>query len=211
MAKSYAEEEDFNIWPTYSDVAFSTLLLLIFILLGQFVVTLKTIEIDRIETEQKLLSKRLKETFPALYGTVINEYKEPQLQKITFSDKILFDSGSDELKPAGRLVLNTLAGIFRELKGKEFNCSFDEIQIRGHTDNVPINTQKFPDNWALSSARATSVVRYFDKVCNLRPTNGLLISSQGYSEFDGIASNSTADGRALNRRIEIIIKYPLPF
>ncbi len=211
MARNTSEEEEFNIWPTYSDVSYAIVLVLVFILLGQFVVTLKTMEIDKIIKEQTLLSDKLQQKFPQQYGTIIMDYKEPQLQKITFSNKILFDSGSAELKKSGKNILQSIALILIALKGKKYNCSFDEIQIRGHTDNVPIYTSNYPDNWALSSARATSVVSYFDKDCNLRPIEGLLISAQGYSEFDNIASNSSVDGRALNRRIEIVIKYPISF
>ncbi|MBD3340221.1 MAG: OmpA family protein [Candidatus Lokiarchaeota archaeon] len=276
MLKHNPDEEEFNIWPTYSDVAFAIVLILVFILLGQFVVTLKTLEIDKIEKEQQLLSNRLKSTFPNQYGKSIQDIRQPQLQKIMFSDRILFDSGSDIIQHRGRAVLRNIANILSDLKKpiyqiteetvsnlqvqkfpddlikkveklsgikgnneKEFlkninnseigmqipvnyksmilkyskcmpSC-FDEIHIRGHTDNIPIHNNKFASNWELSSARATSVVRFFDEVCGLRPENGLLISAQGYSEFDPIASNSNYTGRSLNRRIEIVIKYPLPF
>lgn len=208
MAKYNPEEEDFNIWPTYSDIGFAIVLILVFIILAQYVVIGKIIQINEIEQEQNLLSERLQETFPREYGTAIQDATEPQLQKITFSDRILFDSGSDIIKLEGRRILRGVANILNELRSRR---KFDEIQIRGHTDDIPISTARFPTNWELSSARATSVVRFFVDECKLRPENGLLLSAQGYSEFDAIRVNDNSSNRALNRRIEIVIKYPLPY
>lgn len=208
MAKYNPEEEDFNIWPTYSDIGFAIVLILVFIILAQYIVIGKIIQINEIEKEQKLLSEKLKETFPEEYGESINDVAEPQLQMITFSDRILFALGSDQLRPEGKRILRGVAEILQELKARK---KFDEIQIRGHTDDLPIRTVRFPTNWELSSARATSVVRFFVDQCNLRPENGVLLSAQGYSEFDNVAENLDEDSRARNRRIEIVIKYPLPY
>ena len=277
MAKFNPDEEDFNVWPTYSDVAFAIVLILVFILLAQYVVMLKILDIDKIEKEQTRLSRRLEQMFPGQYGKdkAISDTTQPQLQKITFSDQVLFDLGSAELKSEGEDILSGVAEILINLKKTSYEItekslghfkaaelpedlltrleelkyrsyleeskfkaaldmtlndqemlkydslilattlhqpsSFDEIQIRGHTDNIPIKTAIFPSNWELSSARATSVVRHFVDECGLQPGNGLLLSAQGYSEFDSIHDNRTTKGRDLNRRIEIVIKYPLPF
>ena len=202
-------EEDFNIWPTFSDVTFAIVLILIFIMLGQYVVIGKMLEIQKVVKEQSKLSDMLKESFPEAYGNTIMDFTEPQLQKITFSNKILFDLGSDKLKPEGKKILEGIAVILSKLRQKK---AFDEIQIRGHTDNTPIGFllgRRFPTNWELSSARAISVVRFIVDDCGIIPSKELLFSAQGYSEYDYIEKNNSDENRALNRRIEIVIKYPL--
>jgi flagellar motor protein MotB len=208
MAEKFQDEEEFNIWPTYADVSFAVLLLMIFVMLGQYIVIGKILEINKNAKEQELLSEKLKRTFPVEYGESIHDFSEPQLQMITFTDKILFDTGSDALKSEGKAVLEKVAAIINELKHRH---SFDEIQVRGHTDDRPISGfhRRFPTNWELSSARATSVVRFFVDECGLRPTKELLLSAQGYAEYDPVRDNIDDEARALNRRIEIVIKYPV--
>ncbi|CAN2040746.1 chemotaxis protein MotB [Candidatus Magnetomoraceae bacterium gMMP-15] len=210
MSKYYQEEADFNIWPTYADISFSILLVLIFIMLAQYVVIGNVLQVNKNIQEQELLTEKLKQNFPGEYGTAIKDYSQPQFQKITFSDKILFDVGSDVLKSEGKAILKKIAIILNMLKERR---AFDEIQIRGHTDDQPMKSRwaKFSTNWELSSARATSVVRFFVDECGFKPHKGLLLSAQGYSEYDYIKENTDDESRALNRRIEIVIKYPLSF
>lgn len=113
-------------------------------------------------------------------------------------DQILFDSGQAELKTAGREVLQRIGDILKVSVGKN-------IQVEGHTDNVPISPRlqdKFPSNWELSTARATNVLHFLqDKV----GISGERLSAVGYGEYQPIASNSTPEGRRLNRRIQIIL------
>ncbi|HAM53221.1 MAG TPA: hypothetical protein DCP92_21920, partial [Nitrospiraceae bacterium] len=77
----------------------------------------------------------------------------------------------------------------------------NEIVIEGHTDTVPIQSAQYPSNWELSSARATSVLRYF---LNDHTNNPSRFSAAGYSGYRPIAPNTTPDGRAKNRRVDII-------
>ncbi len=113
-------------------------------------------------------------------------------------DQILFDSGKAELKPAGVQVLQRIGEILKSATGKD-------IQVEGHTDNVPISPrlqEKFPSNWELSSARATTVLHFLqDKV----RVSGERLSAVGYGEYSPISSNSDAAGRKQNRRIQIIL------
>ena len=113
-------------------------------------------------------------------------------------DKILFDSGKAELKPAGVKVLQQIGDILKTAVDKN-------IQVEGHTDNVPISgslTTKYPSNWELSTARATTVLHFLqDKV----GVSGERLSAVGYGEYQPIASNATAEGRAENRRIQIVL------
>jgi len=206
--KKINDDEDFNVWPIFSDVTFAIILILIFIMLGQYVVIGKMLEIQKISKEQKLLSNKLKEAFPNSYGTAIKDFTQPQLQKIIFSDKILFDTGSDSLKSEGKTVLHEIAKILNSIRQRR---AFDEIQVRGHRDDRTIGRalrKKFPSNWELSAARAISVVRFFVDECHLNPSKVLLVSAQGFAQFDPISDNETDEGRAMNRRIEILIKYP---
>jgi chemotaxis protein MotB len=76
------------------------------------------------------------------------------------------------------------------------------LRIEGHTDNVPIHTAQFATNWELSTARATAIARLLLERGPIDPAN---LSAAGYAEYHPVASNSTAAGRAQNRRVEIIL------
>lgn len=118
-------------------------------------------------------------------------------------DRILFDSGSAEVKKDGQKVLDRVSEILNKVSDKQF-------RIEGHTDNVPISSRlldKFPSNWELSAARATKVVRYLQDKGGIDPT---LLSISGYSEYRPVASNDTREGKAKNRRIEIVL-IPIDF
>ncbi len=118
--------------------------------------------------------------------------------KVTFVDKILFDLGSTVIKPAGRA---TLLQIANSLKDEADQL----VMVEGHTDNLTIRSNlkaRFPSNWELSAARATSVVRFLQDQGNLDPTR---LSATGRSYYKPVASNETPDGREQNRRIEIIL------
>lgn len=113
-------------------------------------------------------------------------------------DRILFDSGSAEVKKDGKKVLDRVAEILNKVQDKQF-------LIAGHTDDVPISSRlrdKFPSNWELSTARATNVVRYLHEKGDIDPT---ILSAVGYSEYRPVASNETKEGKAKNRRIEIVL------
>jgi len=115
---------------------------------------------------------------------------------LELSDKVLFDSGSDELKPAGREVLASVAKVLSERVGAL------QIQVGGHTDNQPLaRNRRFDSNWALSAARAVAVVRLLEQ----RGIDPARLSALGYGEFQPVAANTSAEGRARNRRIEIVL------
>lgn len=108
---------------------------------------------------------------------------------------ILFDSGQDVLKPEALEILEKIGVIILEYDGYV-------VEVIGHTDNVPINSAKFPDNTMLSMYRAYSVYKYFVDYVGVNP---LYMKSSGRGENVPIADNSTAEGRAQNRRVEIKI------
>lgn len=114
---------------------------------------------------------------------------------VAMSDKLLFESGSARVDKRGKEALAKLA----EVLNKQSDI---DVYIEGHTDSKPINTAQFKDNWDLSVIRATSVVRILTKDYGVKP---LQIQPCGRGEFMPVADNGTADGRAKNRRTEIIM------
>lgn len=118
---------------------------------------------------------------------------------INFSDPILFEEGSEELKPSSYPHLHRLTAVFKDLP--------NPIQIEGHTDNRPPGRSlRFKSNWELSSARAFSVLQFFLRE-GVAPEK---LSAVGYGEFKPIKSNDTPEGRSANRRIEInIIRHEI--
>jgi chemotaxis protein MotB len=118
--------------------------------------------------------------------------------KVTFVDKILFDSGSVMVKPKGQEVLLKLADSFRDSKDQN-------IAVEGHTDGVQIGSallDRFPTNWELSTARATAVVRFLQEKGNIAPER---LTASGFGFYRAVATNETPEGRKQNRRIEIIL------
>ncbi len=110
------------------------------------------------------------------------------------NSEFAFVSGGAELKEESKAVLDKMSSFFQKFPYK--------IRIDGHTDNIPINSAKFPSNWELSAARAVSVARYFQGM-GLPPER---ISATGLGEYHPIADNATAEGRAKNRRVEVFLK-----
>jgi chemotaxis protein MotB len=113
--------------------------------------------------------------------------------RLILQEKILFSSGSAELKPETYPILDKLYEILKDLP--------NPVEVEGHTDSIPISTEKFPSNWELSSARASSIVRYFIA----KGINPERLKASGYADTKPIASNATPEGRAQNRRVEIVI------
>jgi chemotaxis protein MotB len=111
---------------------------------------------------------------------------------ITISDLLLFPAGRAQMSEEGFHMMKKITKILAQFSYR--------IKIAGHTDNVPIRTEQFASNWELSANRACEVVRFLIE-------NGIdprLISAEGFAEYRPVASNDTPDGRAQNRRVEII-------
>jgi chemotaxis protein MotB len=116
---------------------------------------------------------------------------------VNMVDAILFDSGRAEVKPEGLVVLGKVIEILKSVNDKA-------IRIEGHTDAIPISgslAQRYPTNWELSAARAINVARYLQK----QAINPGQLSAAGFGEFKPVADNATVEGRAKNRRIEIVL------
>jgi len=113
---------------------------------------------------------------------------------INLPEDVLFPTGRTTLSAGGTETLKEIADILKELPERRF-------QIEGHTDTVPIHNDRFASNWELSSGRALRVVHLMIDE-GVQPAN---ISAAGYGEFQPRADNNTTEGKALNRRIEIVM------
>lgn len=111
------------------------------------------------------------------------------------SDKVLFATGSADIQQHGSEILDAIGHSLAHVP--------NDIKIEGHTDNVPISTPQFPSNWYLSAARAASVLTYLVDHKDVMPEH---VEASGFGEMHPAASNDTAEGRSLNRRVEIVIK-----
>ncbi len=105
-----------------------------------------------------------------------------------------FKSGSAQMKSVSLGTFDRIADLLRK---REYR-----LRIEGHTDNSPIHTAQFPSNWELSTARATEIVRLLIVRDGFAPTR---LSAGGFAEYQPVASNRTAEGRGINRRVDIII------
>ena len=117
---------------------------------------------------------------------------------IRIREKGAFSSGSALLNTSFVSVIDKIAGALGQIEGR--------IAVEGHTDNVPINTFAYPSNWDLSSARSVAVVRRMLDVAPLQPSR---LTASGFADTRPQAINTTVDGRARNRRVEIVVKQPL--
>lgn len=126
-------------------------------------------------------------------GTIQVEFRKGRLV-VKLASSILFDSGKTELKAEGQTALTNLAAALKSLNDREF-------LVAGHTDNVPIKTAKFKNNWDLSTARAVEVVQYLIS----QGMTSKNIGAAGYGEFDPITNNKSEEDKAKNRRIEVIL------
>jgi len=114
--------------------------------------------------------------------------------RLGFEDSVFFDFGRAEIRSEGYAVLDKLAGVLKKMSYP--------IRVEGHTDNVPIHTQRFPSNWELSTARAVNVVKHFADAGRIGPQR---LSAVGYGESKPLVANDSRQQRAKNRRVEIVL------
>jgi len=113
---------------------------------------------------------------------------------VSLKETGFFDSGQAQLKQSAYDLINTIAEAMTQYN--------NPLRVEGHTDNIPISTSQFPSNWELSTARATNVLRYLLKYYDTEPEK---ISATGFSEFRPLADNATPEGRAKNRRVDLVM------
>lgn len=153
---------------------------------------------DMIQSQKDVMMK-LKNTI----ADALMKYKSDELSVFTkdgnvyvsLEEKLLFKSGSDVVDPKGKEALKSLAEVLN-------NTPDITVVIEGHTDSIPIKTARFRDNWDLSTARATSIVRILTRDYGF---DSKRITASGKGEFHPVQTNETAPGRAGNRRTEVIL------
>lgn len=160
-------------------------------------------EMQAIIARQDALTKKLNQTLrDALVGfnsdELTMEIRDGKVY-VSMSDKLLFKSGSNAVEPKGVEALKALADVLN--KNPDI-----QILVEGHTDNVPIKTAVYKDNWDLSVARATSITRMMNEKYGVAATR---MTASGRGEYFPKASNDTAEGKAKNRRTEIILSPKL--
>src|SRR5215469_4136694 len=159
----------------------------------------------QIEQKESEIAK-LKATYDSLQEKMKAEIKKGEIRlsqvggriRVDLIDKILFDSGSADLSKRGEEVLGRIGSVLTNVEDKQ-------IQISGHTDDNPISDrlkEKFATNWELSVARAVTVVRFLSEHAKV-PSRRMVAA--GYGPFHPISSNANPEGRARNRRIEILL------
>ncbi len=120
--------------------------------------------------------------------------REPDGLVISLREVGFFESGSARMKSASQAAFDRIADVLRKRECR--------LRIEGHTDNVPIHTSQFPSNWELSTSRATEIVRLLVVRDGFAPDR---LSAAGYAEYHPVAPNLTAEGRGINRRVDIVI------
>ncbi len=126
-------------------------------------------------------------------GTIKLKFRKGRLT-VELANAILFDSGSAKLKKEGKQALADLSTALKKAGQRDF-------LIAGHTDNIPMKSAKFANNWELSSGRAITVVKSLEE----NGMNPKMLGAAGFAEHDPVGDNASKEGRAENRRIEIIL------
>jgi len=128
-----------------------------------------------------------------LLGTVEFEETEKGFD-ILLKDALLFNPGEAEINPEGTLVLSKIGEVIKDIEV--------DIVVEGHTDSVPISTERFPSNWELSTTRAVNAVKYLAEEVGVNPVK---LSAVGYADTKPKVSNNTPENQAKNRRVEIVL------
>jgi chemotaxis protein MotB len=153
-----------------------------------------TLQMQTTEETERLLNKLIAEQVAAGHippGSLTMRITSDGLV-ISLHEIGFFPSGSADVRPASIPMLSSLAAAIPA----------GPLRIEGHTDNMPIHTAQFATNWELSTARATTIARLLLDHGHIDPAN---LSAAGYAEFHPVAGNDTAEGRAQNRRVDIIL------
>ena len=154
---------------------------------------------------EMLALQKVADTLKNLLTPLTTDHKvsinaQPLTLTIQLDDAVLFQNGQADLMPPAVVILTSIATSLKALP-KPF-----AIVIQGYTDNQPIATAQFPTNWALSAARAVSVVT----LLQANGVDGSQLSAEGFGEYAAIADNSNDAGRAQNRRVVVVIHAPDP-
>ena len=190
------EEKESGWLVSYVDIL--TLLLTLFVLLLAYHPQSHLKQVYEARTPTKLPSRTDAKpvpnfTIPEDIRDKVDIVQNPNNVNLMIKDEVLFDVGSSNLKASGEALLGRIAQILGQ--------DDYQVSVEGHTDNTPIHTAQFPSNWELSTLRATTVTRYFiDHGIDVDRLRAI-----GYADTRPIADNDTAEGRARNRRVSLVV------
>ncbi len=136
---------------------------------------------------------------PEIHRREVALSKRPDGLVVSLKEMGFFDSGSAAIRPGSLDAISRLAAVLRQRP--------ENLRVEGHTDNIPIHTARFATNWELSTARATDLIQLLITNYGIPPSH---LSAAGYGQFHPVASNDTPDGRAQNRRLDVVILAPYP-
>lgn len=222
---------DFNFWPSFADLMLALVLILVLVLFSvTAVITAGTVNLSHVEKNQREMVSAIATSYSAtpvelgknVYGISIktpNSYdivvrNEPGLQRITFSDKILFLPDDDKLNEGGQEILRIVGSAL-----KQQLSIIREIQIQGHADTDA--SGRYPSNVHLASARAIRVYAFLQKNVGINPAENLM-SVTSFGEYKPVqrseddnsyslerlqADNSTVELKGRNRRVEVLLFY----
>jgi chemotaxis protein MotB len=166
------------------------------------------VEFKIVVSSKKRIKKKVLETenllkqFSGMKARLLDENQQGSLEFeekeeglcIIMRDDLLFNIGRAEINPESVSVLKQIGNSFKNFEGG--------VMVEGHTDNLPIDTERFPSNWELSTARAVSVVRYLTEEVGVDP---MVLSAVGYGDTKPRVPNDTPENRRKNRRVKIIL------
>lgn len=190
--------EGFSFWPSFTDVMVVTLLMFLFFLFAQLTMNSQALIAAEVLRRQDAIAAEV----TAALGSdskLLTIVSDGNLQRFQFSDRILFNRGEAELLDKGREVLQRVGEVLHRRADL-----ITTAQVEGHTDVRPIRTPRFPSNWELSSARATSVVRFLQDQIGFDPR---ILSANGYAEYRPVDGGESEEAYAKNRRVELVLVY----
>lgn len=191
-----------NYWPAMIDMLTSLLMFFLLIYFVEHNFSSASAELAVARQKQAQFAGGLEREFSREIAAGQVAYSaDLKLLQVRFGEGVLFRPGEHELLPQGRRLLGRLAGVFGGLDERGAQL-YEQIQIEGHTDDVPARRRDYPhDNWELSTARATSVLRYLTRGAR-QPLEEGRMSVNGYAD-----NRPVSEDRDLNRRIEIRIYF----
>lgn len=191
-----------NYWPGLIDMLTSMLMFFLLIYFVEHNFNAASAELAVARQKQARFASVLHDEFrdEKQSGQVADTIELNQL-RIRFGDGVLFAPGSYRLHPRGAALLRRLGAVFQRMDGETMGPLYEQIQVEGHTDDLPIRHADYPrDNWELSTARATTVMKFLTG--GDRPLDERLMSVNGYAQ-----NRPASTHRGRNRRIEIRIYF----
>ena len=185
-------------WPAMLDLITSTLMVFMLVTTLELAFGNDDMEAALTRTNQeKVLQEFQQEFAPEIGRREIRIERHLDFIQVLFSDGVLFRPGDHHLQATGQGLVSRCARVF----ARAGTSGYEQIQVEGHTDNVPLDRSAYPsNNWELSTARALSVVEFLGRE---ETSFASVLSANGYSSNRPVADNLTQAGRNLNRRIEI--------